>query len=336
MNGKKERDRNAEKQIAIEGINKRLSRPALGTAFYRLESRDTWFGILDDFLEQGGTVIDTGRRYGESEEVVGLWMESRGVRDRMVVSTKGGHGDFLGLGRDEFTVTIEAELTTSLELLGTEQVDLYMLHRDSPTVPVAEIMDCLNTQLNRGRVGALGASNWEYERVVEANRYARDHNLKEFSVVSNSIALAMPTEPFHSGLVYARKADERWHQQTGIPLIVWSSQARGFFTGRFTPEMRNTAPAVQDEFTARMVEVYCTDDNFERLRRAAELGKRKGGYSATEIALAWSLHKPFPLLPIVGPHNRTELKSCFQSLWVEMTRKEAEWLNLEGEDRATQ
>ena len=51
MNGKKERDRNAEKQIAIEGINKRLSRPALGTAFYRLESRDTWFGILDDFLE---------------------------------------------------------------------------------------------------------------------------------------------------------------------------------------------------------------------------------------------------------------------------------------------
>ena len=335
MNGKKERDRNAEKQIAIEGINKRLSRPALGTAFYRLESRDTWFGILDDFLEQGGTVIDTGRRYGESEEVVGLWMESRGVRDRMVVSTKGGHGDFHGLGRNEFTVTIEAELTTSLERLGTEQVDLYMLHRDSPTVPVAEIMDCLNAQLNRGRIGALGASNWEYDRVVEANQYACDHNLKGFSVVSNSIALAMPTEPFLSGLVYARKADERWHQQTGVPLIVWSSQARGFFTGRFTPEMRTAATNVQDAFTARMVEVYGTDDNFERLRRAAELGETKGGYSATQIALAWLLHKPFPLLPIVGPHNRAELKSCFQAVSVQMTRQEAQWLNLEGEDGVT-
>ncbi len=285
-NGRKERDRNAENRISIEGIDRRLSKPALGTAFYRLESKAAWFEILDDFLEQGGTIIDTGRRYGESEDVVGLWMESRGVRDRMVVSTKGGHGEFHGLGKEDFAATIEGELTTSLERLGTEQVDLYMLHRDSPTVPVAEIMDCLNAQLNRGRIGALGASNWEYDRVVEANQYARDQNLKGFSVVSNSIALALPTQPFHPGLVYAGKVDERWHQQTGVPLIVWSSQARGFFTGRFTPEMRTAATDVQDEFTARMVEVYCTDDNFERLRRASELGETKGGYSATQIALA--------------------------------------------------
>lgn len=320
---------NVERCIMIERINKRISKLALGTAFYRLDNKATWFDILDEFLEQGGTVIDTGRHYGKSEDVLGLWMESRGVRDRVILTTKGGFGKGWGLGIDDFPATIQRELTTSLEHLRTEYVDVYMLHRDSPTVPVAEIMDCLNAELDCGRVHSLGASNWEYDRIAEANDYACGHNLKGFSVVSNNISLAVPTEPFYPGLVSVDKTGEKWHRQTGIPLLAWSAQARGFFTGRYTSQMCTAAPDVLDKFTARMVEVYCTDDNFERLRRAAELGERKGGYSATQIALAWLLHKPFPLVPIVGPHNKEELKSCFQAVSVRMTRQETAWLNLE-------
>ena len=329
MNASMERDTRAGSSIVIEGIDRRISELALGTAFYELDNKATLFDILDNFLEQGGTVLDTGRHYGESEDVLGLWMESRGVRDQVVLITKGGHGEAHGLGPDDFAATIERELTTSLERLRTEYADLYMLHRDSPTVPMAEIMDCLNAELDRGRVHSLGASNWKYDRIAEANAYAHDHNLKGFSVVSNNISLAVPTAPFYPGLVFVDKAGERWHQQTGIPLIPWSSQARGFFTGRYAPQMRVAAPNIQDRFTARMVEVYCTDDNFERLRRAAELGETKGGYSATQIALAWLLHKPFSLVPIVGAHNTSELKSCFRAVSIQMTQRETEWLNLE-------
>lgn len=317
----------------IEGVDKRMSKLTLGTHVYRLDSKDNWFGILDEFLEQGGTAIDTAYGYGggESEEVIGQWMGSRGVRDRVILTTKGGSGDGHGLNRRNFAVTIESQLTTSLERLQTEYVDLYMLHRDSPVVPVGEIMDCLNAELKRGRAHSLGASNWEYDRVSEANEYARDHNLRGFSVVSNNVTLALPTQPFWPGLIWVDRAGEEWHRRTGTPLVVWSSGARGFFTGRWTPKMR--IEDIQDEreaqLAARMVEVFCTDDNFERLRRAASLGEMKGGYSAQEIAYAWLLHKPFTLIPIVGPRTSAEVKSCFRAVSIQLTQQETEWLNLE-------
>ena len=320
----------------IEGIDKHMSKLTLGTHVYRLDSKDNWFGVMDEFLEQRGTAIDTAYGYGggESEEVIGQWMESRGVRDRVILTTKGGSGTGHGLDTDDFASTIESQLTTSLERLRTDYVDLHMLHRDSPTVPVSVIIDCLNAELNRGRSRAFAASNWEYSRVTEANQYARDNNLRGFSVVSNNVTLAVPTEPFWPGLIWVDKAGEEWHRQTGIPLVVWSSGARGFFTGNWTPEMR--IEDIKDEREAllatRMVKVFCTDDNFERLRRAAELGEKKGGYSAQEMSYAWLLHKPFTLIPIVGPRIKAEVGSCFRAVSIELTQQETEWLNLEDND----
>ncbi len=324
-------DSPAARRIAIESIDRPISQLALGTAFYKLASKDDCFAILDDFLARGGTVLDTGHGYGESEDVLGLWLESRKARAKVILTTKGGQGDGHGLGLNDFTATIERELKTSLERLHTDQVDLYMLHRDSPAVPVAQIMNCLNTELERGHARSLGASNWEYDRIAEANAYARAHNLQGFSVVSNNLSLAVPKTTFYPGLVSVDQAGEQWHRQTGIPLIVWSSQARGFFTGRYTPQFCAVPSDARDKFTTRMIEVYCTNDNFERLRRAQEFGKQKGGYSAVQIALAWLLHKPFPLIPIVGPHSKSELESCFQALALRLTELETAWLNLEDQ-----
>lgn len=317
--------------ITFEGIQKPVSQLALGTASYRLEDKDNCFTILDCFLENDGTFLDTGRVYGESEQLIGLWMESRGVRERMIIATKGGHGVGYGLSRKDFAKTVEAELAISLKYLRTEYVDLYMLHRDSPEVPVGEIIEFLNSQLNSRRIHAFGASNWKYDRISEANTYARNHNVKGFSAVSNNISLAVATGPFYPGLISVSKDGEEWHRKTGMPLIAWSSQARGFFAGRYTPQMSVATLQTQNPLSARMIEVYGTDDNFERLRRAAELGKKKGGYSATQIALAWLFRKPFPLLPIVGPQTKAELISCFRAASLKMTRREAEWLNLGNE-----
>jgi aryl-alcohol dehydrogenase-like predicted oxidoreductase len=112
--------------------------------------------------------------------------------------------------------------------------------------------------------------------------------------------------------------------------VSWSSQARGFFTERYTPEVRALADSITDPYTRRMIEVYCTDANFERLRRAAKLGAQKGGYSAVQVALAWLLHKPFPLVPVVGPHSGTELESCVNALAIPLDKAECRWLNLES------
>ncbi|HIJ66519.1 MAG TPA: aldo/keto reductase [Candidatus Hydrogenedentes bacterium] len=314
----------------VAGIDKPISELALGTAFYSYGAREKWFPILDDFYQAGGTLLDSGRIYGDSEKVLGEWMASRGNRENLVVITKGGHGPDGSLPAENLEGIIASELETSLTNLRTDYVDLYMLHRDNPAVPVGVVMDLLNREIASGRARALGASNWEYDRVVEANAYAEQHGFVGFAVVSNNLSLAVPAAPFYPGLISTDEAGERWHCETGIPLVSWSSQARGFFTGRYTPELRDSADRVEDGFTKRMIEVYCTDANFERLRRAEELGAKKGGYSAVEVALAWLRHKPFSLIPIVGPHTPDELASCIRATALELTNADSRWLNLEA------
>ena len=321
-------DQKLRSNLSIDGINKPISALALGTAFYNPESKDECFGIMDSYLDLGGTVVDTGRQYGESEEVVGQWLEKSAARDRMVVITKCAHGPGL-LPADGFEEVVTQELAESLMHLRTDYVDLYVLHRDNPSVPVGRILDRLNAEIDGGRVVALGASNWSYARAEEANEYARQHGMRGFAVVSNNLSLAVPEGPFYPGLVSADQDGERWHQNTSIPLLSWSSQARGFFTGRYTPDMRDKVGSIDDKFTKRMVEIYCTDANFERLKRANQLANEKQDYTAVQIALAWLLHKPFPVIPIVGPHTPEELVSCADATGIKLTEAETKWLQLD-------
>jgi 1-deoxyxylulose-5-phosphate synthase len=309
-------------------IHKPISELALGTAFYRLDGKKQWFAILDEFLRLGGTLIDSGRHYGDSEAVIGQWLEARGIREHVVLCTKCGHGDY-ELPTEGFEDMVTAELESSLRCLKTDYVDVYMLHRDNLACPVATIIERLNLEVQRGRVGCLGASNWTYSRLEEANRYAFERGLVGFTVVSNNLSLAVPAGPFWKNLVSVDEAGQQWHQRTGIPLVAWSSQARGFFTGRWTPQMRVQADTIDDVFTKKMLEVYCTDENFQRLARAKEIASQKGGYSATEVALAWVLGRQFPIVPVVGPHNEQELGSCVNALSIELTEAEMQWLNLE-------
>ena len=312
--------------MRIPGIDRPLSALALGSHYYRLAGSSHWHGLLDHYLEAGGTLLDTARSYAESEQVIGRWLAQRDVRERLVLLTKGGHGQRHGVTAGEFGAVIEAELGTSLEVLGVEQVDLYLLHRDSPACDVGTIIEALNRELRCGRVRALGASNWEYDRIEQANAYARERGLQGFSVISNHLALARPAEPFWPGLVAVGPDGWRWHARTGIPLLVFSSQARGFFSGRYGPHQRAAAPGALDPYDARMLQVYGSDANFARLERARQLGREKGGYSATQVALAWLLHQPLPLIPIIGPRNREELAASFAALELRLTPTETRWL----------
>ena len=316
----------------IAGISKPLSQLAQGTAFCTIDGKEACFDLLDHYIEVGGTVIDTARGYSTSEAVLGLWLEARSTRDQIVLVTKCGLRGGRVLPADNFPEVVREELTISLQTLRTDYIDVYLLHRDNQMMTVAEILDPLNREIVHGRVHVIGASNWEYRRVTEANEYAYKHGLKGFAVVSNTISLALPAASFYAGLVSTDQTGERWHEETGIPLMPWSSQARGFFTGQYTPQMRDaparTAPETET-FTSRMLTCYCTDENFERLNRAKELGERKGGYTAVEVALAWLLHKPFPIVPIVGPRTKEEVASCVKALSLSLTESEIRWLDLE-------
>lgn len=289
----------------------------LGTgSFGSAIPRDTAFAILDAFAERGGTSLDTAHVYaawvpggaGASELTLGAWMRDRGVRQSMVVGTKGGHPDVAAMHVPRLTpAEIRRDLDESLERLQTETVDLYWLHRDDPSVPVAEILDVLNAAVAAGQVRALGASNWSVGRLEGAAACARRQGWRGFcaSQVGWSFADIVPEFNGQNGMLYMDAASLRFHQRTQLPVAAYSSQAHGFFSGKYRREDALGAP-----LPAGVLRGYGTPANFDRLERAQALAARHGS-TANAVALAWLLAQPFPVFPIVGPRTMAQLvDSC--------------------------
>src|SRR5207249_9101 len=125
----------------------------------------------------------------------------------------------------------------SLARFKTDYIDLYLLHRDDPTVPVGPIIEVLNEHLKAGRIHAFGGSNWTYQRLQEANAYAAEHGLTPFVASSPNFSLADQIEPPWAGCISISgsqgTAARQWYVQQQMALFTWSSLAGGFFSGRF-------------------------------------------------------------------------------------------------------
>ena len=312
------------KQIKIPGVSKEISHLILGTMMFSPVKFAHSTEMLDAFFEAGGNALDTAHGYGggDSEMLIGLWMRQRRNRDEVFLIDKGGHPQGRVPRPRLSPEELKSDLDESLIRLRTDCIDLYMLHRDDPVIPVSTIIEYLNDEIGAGRIGAIAASNWEPERIVAANTYAAENGLAGFVSCSNNISLAVPMEPMWGGCVCVDAAARKWHTESQFPLMPWSSQARGFFSGAFTPENRENGD---------MVRVYYNDENFERLARATRLGE-KHGYSAIQVSLAYCLHIAFPVFPVVGPATLSEMDSSLGALKLELSAAEMRWLNLETDE----
>ncbi|WP_163539995.1 aldo/keto reductase [Gracilibacillus sp. YIM 98692] len=304
------------KTITIPGLEKPVSTLIQGSDYFKPSIYEKVCTVLDRFFKIGGTTIDTAHVYcgGESEVAIGQWLKDRDNREDVVILTKGAHHDKNGPRVNP--AAIRQDLFESLERLQTNYVDLYALHRDDPDVPVSDIIDELNKHINSGRIKAIGISNWSVERIQEANDYAKANGLVGFTFNSPNLSLAKANEPFWPGCVSADEAYCAWHEEHQLPLLSWSSQARGFFTGRFSPD---------DHSNADLVRVFYNDANWERLRRAEELAKEKG-VNKIQIALSYVLNQPFPTCALIGAQNEEELLSCYEGSKIMLTREELNWL----------
>jgi aryl-alcohol dehydrogenase-like predicted oxidoreductase len=273
--------------------------------------------MFDDFFERGGNTFDTAHIYNSTREtLLGEWIRLRNVRDQVVVITKGAHTPFC---EPKF---LTSQLLESLERQKNDYADIYLMHRDNPNVPVAEFVDCLNEHLRAGRIRSFGGSNWSLARIDEANQYAQKTNQRGFTVVSNNFSLARMVDPPWTGCVAASDSESRaWFTRTQIPLLAWSSQARGFFVeGRAHPDKREDPEQVR---------CWYSDDNFQRLARVNELASKRH-VLPINIALAYVLHQPFPTFALIGPRQLSETRTSFKGLEITLSPDEVKWLNLES------
>ncbi len=303
--------------IPVAGLPRGLPVLVLGTMHMSPDSRDASFALLDAYASAGGSALDTAHVYGggASERTVGAWLRARGNRDSFTVITKGCHPR-AGGGPRVTPEAIKTDITESLERLDAARVDLYLLHRDDPAVPVGPVIEALNREMKAGRISAFGASNWTVERVEEANRWAGKGGLAGFSLISNNLSLAEPMDQIWPGCLSADRAEREWHLRTGLPLLAWSPQARGLFSPRY----EKGAPWRED-----LVVLYDTPANHGRLKRARELAARRGT-TANRVALSWVLARDFPVSAVIGPRNPGQLADSLAALDSPLGPTEAAWL----------
>lgn len=303
----------------IEGVGKPVSRLVIGTMVVTDSRLPFSFSLLDNFVENGGTAIDTAHVYqgGHSETAVGKWINTRGIRDRIVLIAKGG-------ASIEVTPDwIERELNTTMDRLAQDYVDIYMMHRDNTQVPVGEFVDCLNRLREAGRLRAFGGSNWTTARLEEANEYARSKGVPGFACSSPNLSLAVWNEPMWANCVAASDPESKaWYAKTRLPLLAWSSQASGLFTGRYSPADADNPAA------AEVARVWFNEPNWKRLERAQEVAKTHG-VTALQVALAYVLCQPVNVFALIGPQNLEETRTSLKALEVTLTPDEMRYLNLE-------
>ena len=317
--------------IEISQLEKPISVIGLGAASraFTPDTYDRAAELLERFLAAGGNCVDTANIYGfgDSEKTLGKWIQESGRRNELVLITKGCHP---GVNRDDIfgspwipRVTPEAlqsDLSESLERLHTEYIDLYLLHRDDESVEVGLLIETLNQEQARGRIHAFGASNWRVERLAKANQYAAEHGLNGFVISSPNLSLPRPKKMVFPGTLFVDEATRQWHNTNQFPLLAWSSLATGFMSGKFKP----------DEATDENVtQVYYSDENFERLRRAQELAARKN-VTVAQIGLAYVLQQAFPVIALVGPTTPNNLDDALGAVNVELNPEELEYLDLKA------
>lgn len=314
----------------IPYVDKPLSRIVYGTPGPMTENKDC-FELLDAVFAAGINVFDSAASYGEAEASLGRWIQARKLRDQVVILTKGANpNDY----RNRVTEhDILSDIEDSFAKLQTDYIDIYILHRDDPSVPVGPIVELLNKLHREGRIGAFGGSNWTLERVKAANAYAQEHGLVPFNVCSPAYSLAECIgDPWGGSVTISgdKNKDYRdWLQAQNMPIFTYSSLARGFLSGKLKSTDTDLERAKQILFWGT-IEDYAYPVNYKRLARAEQLAAKKN-MDVSQIAYAWLLQQPLNIFGITTPSSPAHLQKTIEALSVELTEEERQWLNFEQE-----
>jgi aryl-alcohol dehydrogenase-like predicted oxidoreductase len=284
-----------------------------GNVFGWTADRDTSFAVLDAFYEAGGRMIDTadvysawvpGHKGGESETVLGEWLRSRGVRAEMRIHTKTG---MLGGAELYAPEAIARSLARSLERLQTDYLDLYYAHRDYPELPIDEIVAAFGATVTSGKVRALGASNFNTERLSAALAAASDAGSAPFRALQNEYNLvsrgAYPVDLQALCLEH------------GIAMLPFFGLASGYLTGKY----RSAEDLAQSVRGGRMKELMTTG---KPMLAVMDLVAAENGASLAAIALAWLRNQPGIAAPIASATNPGQLLQLLEGARLELSAEQ--------------
>ena len=303
--------------ISISPLNREFSTIALGTTYFGTAIEESVaFDLLDAFADHGGTTIDTARVYGQesagqrsiSEEIVGRWLQANGMADTMTVVTKGAHphqGSMKSrISRDEIAADIEA----TQKALGLDSLDLWLLHRDDPSLSMETVTRIIAEVYETVDVKHIGVSNWTHTRIEQARE------LWPLPPVASEIQYSLaPTTPerYSDPTLVCMNAEEfAYYRNTQLPVFAFSSQAKGFFSKGIRDGINSLPPKVRSRFA--------DERNLMILERVRAMSEQTG-YSPAALSVASLLYSPFPVVAIIGCSSVPQLHDSMSAATVRLT-----------------
>jgi aryl-alcohol dehydrogenase-like predicted oxidoreductase len=272
--------------------------------------------LLDHAFEAGINFLDTADAYGggRSETYIGRWLKERGsrVRQQILLSSKvfnpvGPGPNDRGLSRRHILEQVDA----SLGRLGTDRLDMYLIHEPDPETPLEETLRALDDLVQAGKVLYVGASNIEAWRLGKALGISERDGLLRFQWVQNSYSLL---ERGAEAEVFPLCADQ------GLGFTAFSPLAGGWLTGKY----RRGRPYPKGSRMTLRPEPYghLTTESVFRGLEGLEDEARKRGVATGSLALAWVLHHPLMTSAIIGPRNPNHLADTIAGASVSLTPEE--------------
>jgi 1-deoxyxylulose-5-phosphate synthase len=279
--------------------------------FGKGENEEQAFALMDRAVELGINYFDTADSYGGglSEEIVGRWVRSRGVRDEIVLATKvfnPMHDDINsgGLSRRHVMRAVDE----SLRRLQTDRIDIYMAHQVDPATELEETMRAFDDLVRAGKVLYLGFCNIEAWRVVKCLWLSERTGGAPLTCVQNEYNLLHP-EPEHDMLPMLAAE--------GLAFIAYSPMAGGWLSGKYA---KNSLPPPGSRMELRPepysgLQTESTYKKIDRFRASAAAS----GASMGALALAWAVSHPNVTSILAAPRNATQFESVVEAAQIKLS-----------------
>ncbi|MFK4244563.1 aldo/keto reductase [Micromonospora chokoriensis] len=293
----------------------RVSRLSLGTMNFGVDGFHAAYGkteeesepIFRQYLESGGNFIDTADFYtaGESEKILGRLIDRAGVRERLVLTSKftntvdPSDPNASGNGRKHIMRAVEA----SLSRLGTDYIDLYLLHTWDRITPIEEVVHTLDDLVRAGKIRYAGLSDVPAWYAARAQSYAEAHGLAPM------INLQLPYSLVSRGIEAEYTA---MAQTMGMGLTAWSPIASGLLSGKYRRSdagLSGTGRLTNPDAGGRQVSAgeWKVIEALENV--AADLGR-----SMAQVAINWVATQPSVASVIIGASSAEQVSSNFEAL----------------------
>jgi aryl-alcohol dehydrogenase-like predicted oxidoreductase len=280
--------------------------------FYGQGDEQESVATIHEFLDSGGTLLDTADMYGPftNEQLVGHPIAGR--RDGVVVATKFGNerredGSWVGInGHPDY---VRRACDASLARLGVDHIDLYYQHRVDKNVPIEDTVGAMAELVQAGKVRHLGLSE------ASATTIRRAHAVHPIAALQTEYSL------------WEREPETKVFpvlEELGIGFVPYSPLGRGFLTGQIRSEddfaeddFRRHSPRFQGENFTRNLELV------DRVRELASARQCTPG----QLALAWLLAQGDHIVPIPGTKKRERLRENLGAVDVELSTEDLELLD---------